>query len=419
MIKVELLAPAGDAKKLELAILYGADAVYVSGKDFGLRAKAGNFTDKELKLATEFAHSHGKRIYVTVNIFARNTDFEPLKKHLKFLESIKVDAVIVSDLGVLRLARENTNLEIHISTQANVLNKYTAQTYADLGASRIILARECSLDEIKEIAAHLKGRCEIEVFIHGAMCVSYSGRCLLSSYMDAQRQNTLKGQGDIQDIREANRGACMQPCRFKYALVEEHRPGIYFPIDQDKHGTYILNSRDLCLAGHLQELAAAGVTSFKIEGRTKSEYYVAGAVNTYRHLIDNLSLSIDAKQQNMHNANEKLFEELQKISHRPYTTGFLLGTPQQCYPSAAPNATHEFIAICVAPGTVQQRNAFEIGDTLEILSPNPKTLNKTFTVTKIITQDGEQISRAKKVQEILKINCPFELRSGDILRKKI
>lgn len=418
MMKVELLAPAGDSKKLELAILYGANAVYVSGKDFGLRAKAGNFTDKELKQATEFAHRHGKKIYVTVNIFARNTDFEPLKKHLKFLESIKVDAVIVSDLGVLRLARENTNLEIHISTQANVLNKYTAQTYADLGASRIILARECSLNEIKEIADHLKGRCEIEVFIHGAMCVSYSGRCLLSSYMDAQRQDTQARQGVMRDIREANRGACMQPCRFKYALVEEQRPGIYFPIDQDKHGTYILNSRDLCLANHLKDLAAAGVASFKIEGRTKSEYYVAGVVNTYRHLIDNLSLEAKAERKQNY-ANEELFEELQKISHRPYTTGFLLGAPQQCYPSAAPNATHEFIAICIAPETVQQRNAFEIGDTLEILSPNPSTLNKTFTVTNIITQNGEQITRAKKVQEVLKISCPFELQLGDILRKKI
>lgn len=418
MMKVELLVPAGDSKKLELAILYGADAVYVSGKDFGLRAKAGNFTDKELKQATEFAHRHGKKIYVTVNIFARNTDFEPLKKHLKFLESIKVDAVIISDLGVLRLARENTNLEIHISTQANVLNKYTAQTYADLGASRIILARECSLNEIKEIADHLKGRCEIEVFIHGAMCVSYSGRCLLSSYMDAQRQDTQNGQGIIQDVREANRGACIQPCRFKYALVEEQRPGIYFPIDQDKHGTYILNSRDLCLANHLKDLAAAGVASFKIEGRTKSEYYVAGVVNAYRHLIDNLSLEAKAERKQNY-TNEELFEELQKISHRPYSTGFLLGAPQQCYTSAAPNATHEFIAICIAPKTVQQRNAFEIGDTLEILSPNPSTLNKTFTVTNIIAQDGEQITRAKKVQEVLKINCPFELQPGDILRKKI
>jgi len=211
-MKPELLAPAGDFGKLKLALSYGADAVYVGGKDFGMRAKAGNFTDAELKQATEFVHARGKKIYVTVNIFARNADFAPLKTYLKFLDTIKVDAIIISDLGVLRLAREITKLEVHISTQANVLNKYTAEEYVKLGASRIILARECSLTEIREIAKHLKGRAEIECFVHGAMCVSYSGRCLLSAYMNGSE-------------RDANRGACIQACRFKYALVEEKRQG--------------------------------------------------------------------------------------------------------------------------------------------------------------------------------------------------
>ena len=378
--------------KLEIALLYGADAVYVGGKDFSLRAKAGNFTNEELKKATELVHSHGKKIYVTINIFARNADFEPIKEYLRFLQSINIDAVIVSDLGVLRLVRETTNLEIHVSTQANVLNKHTAQIYTDLGAKRIILARECSLDEIKEIAKHLEGKCEIEVFVHGAMCVSYSGRCLLSSYING-------------GSRDANRGACTQPCRFGYALVEEKRQGMYFPIEQDQHGSYILNSRDLCLANHLTDLADAGVTSFKIEGRTKSEYYVAGVVNTYRKLLNNEKIDY--------------ISELEKIAHRPYTTGFLFGDAEQYPTSPAPHASHEFVAICVEKNQVQHRNAFNIGDTLEILSPHANTFNKTFAVTRITNQDGEQLDRAKRVQEILTLDCPFELRPGDILRKKI
>lgn len=390
--EIELLAPAGDIKKLELAFLYGADAVYLGGKDFGLRAKSGNFNDDELKQAIGFAHARSKKVYVTVNIFARNADFEPIKKYLKFLESIKVDAVIVSDLGVLRLAHETTSLEIHISTQANVLNKYTAETYVNLGASRIILARECSLPEIKEIASHLKGKAEIEVFVHGAMCVSYSGRCLMSAYMNGAD-------------RDANRGACTQACRFKYALVEEKRPNEFFPISEDIRGSYILNSRDMCLADHLKDLADAGVVSVKIEGRTKSESYVAGVVNTYRKLLNGDKFD--------HHA------ELAKIAHRPYGTGFLFGEAKQYYESAAPHATHEFTAICTAPGLIEQRNVFEVGDTLEILSPNHNTFNKSFKVTSISTQNGEQIARAKRVQEILEIDCPFKLAPGDILRKKV
>ena len=465
--KIELLAPAGDFSKLKLALLYGADAVYVGGKDFGMRAKAGNFTDEELKQATEFVHASGKKIYVTVNIFARNTDFGPLKTYLKFLDIIKVDAVIVSDLGVLRLAKEITSLEVHISTQANVLNKYTAEEYVKLGASRIILARECSLAEIKEIAAHLNnsplrkrgggkaaGVCDIEVFIHGAMCVSYSGRCLLSAYLNGAD-------------RDANRGACIQACRFKYKVKypvapsapplflkgeffveEEKRPGQAFQIEEDSRGSYILNSRDLCLADHLKNLAAAGVKSFKIEGRTKSEYYAAGVVNTYRKLIDQI---FPFETKGWTPKADGVFDykkELEKISHRPYTTGFLFDEASQNYETSAPIATHEFVAIVISntpslaqrvppryntlefcnvvtrlysEGTypVEQRNAFSVGDTLEILSPNPETFNKTFTVTGITNSQSEQITRAKLVQEVLKIECPFELREGDILRRKV
>jgi len=389
-MKPELLAPAGDFGKLKLALLYGADAVYVGGKEFGMRAKCGNFTDEELKQATEFVHFHGKKIYVTINIFARNSDFAALVTYLKFLDRIKVDAVIVSDLGVLRMAREVTKLPVHISTQANVLNKYTAEEYVKLGASRIILARECSMQEIKEIAAHLKGRAEIECFVHGAMCVSYSGRCLLSAYLNGSD-------------RDANRGACIQACRFKYYLVEEKRLDQPFQIQEDARGSYILNSRDLCLADHLGDLAAAGVKSFKIEGRTKSEYYVSGVVNTYRHLLDGAKIDYRA--------------ELAKIAHRPYTTGFLFKEPQQNFEASAPVQTHEFVALCQGNGKIEHRNAFDVGDTLEILSPNPATFNKTFTVTRIVNSKGEKVPRAKLVQEILEIDCPFELREGDILRK--
>ena len=388
----ELLAPAGDMSKLKIALTYGADAVYLGGKSFGLRALAINFTDEELEKAVKYVHTAGKKAYVTLNIFARNNDFTALIKYAKFLESINVDAVIISDLGVMQAVKQNTKLEIHISTQANVLNKYTAEQYVNLGAKRIILARECSLAEIKEIAAHLRGRAEIEVFVHGAMCVSYSGRCLLSDYI-------------VGGNRISNRGACIQPCRFKYALVEEKREGEFFAIEEDNNGTYIMNSRDLCLIEHLDELANAGVTSFKIEGRTKSEHYVACVINAYRRVMN--GEKFDAHT------------ELEKVSHRPYTTGFVFDEQDKQYrESPIPHATHEFVGIVVAGGKVQHRNMFCIGDTLEILSPS-KSFNKTFTATEILNPDGASIPRAKNVQEILTLKCPHELHEGAILRKKM
>ena len=397
IMKIELLAPAGDINKLEIALLYGADAVYLGGTQFGLRAMSGNFTNEDIEKAVKMVHAQGKKVYVTLNIFARNDDFENIITYAKFLQSINVDAVIVSDLGVLSAVRENTNLDIHISTQANVLNKYTAEQYVKLGAKRIILARECNINEIREIANHLKGRAEIEVFVHGAICIAYSGRCMLSDYMNGQE-------------RSSNRGACTQPCRFKYNLVEEKRKEQYFEIQEDQNGTYIMNSRDLALINHLQGLADAGVTSFKIEGRTKTEYYVAGVVNAYRRAMDGEKFDY--------------MQELRKIYHRPYTSGFVFhetNKPQskQFTDSGAQQSTHKFVAIVLDnQNTIQHRNLFCVSDELEILSPT-SSHNKTFIVEQITNKNGENIERAQRVQEILTIKCPHALHKGDMLRKKI
>jgi len=403
MNKNELLAPAGDITKLKLAIKYGADGVYLGGR-FGLRASAA-VKDDYLEEAVSYAHSHGKKIYVTVNIFARNEDFNEIKIYLKRLEEIGVDAVIVSDLGVLRLVRKNTNLKIHISTQANVLNKYTAEEYTELGASRIILARECSLTEIKEIAAHLKNRCNIEVFVHGAMCVSYSGRCLISNYMTS---------------REANRGECTQPCRYKYtgsfaagSLIEEKRPSEHWDIEEDAHGTYVMNSKDLCLINHLDELADCGVSSFKIEGRMKSDYYVAATVNTYRRVLDG--------------ENFDYIKEIDKIPHRPWTTGFVFKNNDNLFIDHSKQiSTHEVVGKCLTSEGYQgyekilQRNVFCVGDELEILSPG-KNHNMTFKVLSIKDEQGQNVTRANKAGAVYFIEpdngLVFEF--DEFLRKRI
>ena len=386
MKNIELLAPAGDITRLKLAIKYGADAVYLGGR-FGLRAGAaltspnGSHEDK-LEEAVSYAHSHGKKVYITVNIFARNADFDQIKTYVKLLQEIGVDAVIVSDLGVLRLVRENTNLDIHISTQANVLNKFTAEEYVKLGAKRIILARECSLIEIKEIAAHIKNQCDIEIFVHGAMCVSYSGRCMISSYMTG---------------REANRGECAHPCRYKYtanfaegSLVEEKRPSEQWGIEEDTHGTYIMNSKDLCLINHLDELAACGITSFKIEGRMKSDYYVAATTNTYRKVMDGTKLNY--------------IKEINKIPHRPWTTGFVFKENDHLF-NGHPNSisTHDVVGMCLGyteeGEKILQRNVFNVGDELEILSFG-KNHNKTFKVKSIKDNRWQSVTRANKTAEI-------------------
>jgi len=390
--KPELLAPAGDMTKLKLAVKYGADAVYFGGR-FGLRAGAA-IDDEFLKEAVSYAHSFGKKAYITLNIFARNSDFNNIKTYIKQLEEIGADAVIVSDLGVLKLVRENSSLNIHISTQANVINKFTAQEYVNLGAKRIILARECSSKEIKEIADFIKDRCEIEIFVHGAMCVSYSGRCVISNYMTN---------------REANRGECSQPCRYKYftsgTLTEEKRPDEHWAVEEDANGTYIMNSKDLCLINHLDELTACGVTSFKIEGRMKSDYYTASAVNTYRRALNKEDFDF--------------ITEIDKSPHRPWTTGFVFEKNDNLFIKHTNQvSTHEVVGMCLGGNKILQRNVFNEGDELEILSPG-KNHNLTFIVKSIKDEQGQSITRANRAGAVYLIEIDgISLEPDEFLRKK-
>jgi len=400
---LELLAPAGNFEKMKIALAYGADAVYMAGKKFGLRAFADNFDLDELKQAVEYAHSLNRRVYITLNILAHENDFDGLKEYVEFLQDIKVDAVLVADLGIMQFVKTYApNLVIHISTQASVLNSYAVKTYASLGAKRIVLARECSLNEIKALRKSIPNDIELEAFVHGAMCISYSGRCLLSNYLTG---------------RDSNRGACVQACRWEYEISEKSRPDDKYPIQEDERGTYILNSKDLNMLEHLKELADAGVCSFKIEGRMKSPYYVANIVNAYRRAIDN----IDNTTQELLN---ELKTELVKTSHRKYTTGFYYGADdKECLESSYPVQTHEFMAQVLddADGEkvlVEMRNRFKVGDTLEVLSPND-TFNKHITITKMKSLNGEDIDDAKNVQEKLYLYTNLPLKRYDILRKKI
>lgn len=398
---IELLSPAGDMEKLKTAIYFGADAVYVAGKNFGLRAFAGNFDLNELEEATLFCHEKGKKIYVTVNIIAHNSDFEGLKEYLEFLQKIEVDGVIVADLGVASFVKKYApNLELHISTQANIINKYSAELMAHLGAKRIVLARELGLQEIKEIRAALPKDVELECFVHGAMCISYSGRCLLSNYLNG---------------RDSNKGACVQACRWEYSITEKSRKGQQYEIQEDDKGTYILNSKDLCMINHIQELIDAGVDSLKIEGRMKSPYYVATVTNAYRRKID----QIYGRTQNDIN----YVEEVEKTSHRLFTTGFFYpGENKENLLTSTPIQSHEFIAVVKNDAKdgfvlVEMRNQFKIGDELEVLSPND-TFNKKLVVTKILDEDRCELECARRVQQLLMLETDLPLKSGDILRRK-
>lgn len=392
---MELLAPAGNFDKLITAVHFGADAVYFAGKMYGLRAFAGNFEDDEIVKAMNYLHQHGKKGYVTLNIVANDSDFKHIDQFLELLVRAKVDGVIVSDTGMIYYIRKNfPSLNVHVSTQANVNNCYSAKFYADMGVTRIVLARELSLNQIKEIALAVGDKVELEAFVHGAMCISYSGRCLLSNYMTG---------------RDSNRGACVQACRWNYTIREVNKTEEY-PIEEDERGTYILNSKDLCMIKHLKELEDAGICSLKIEGRMKSDYYVASVVNAYRRALDNK------------NDIQTLEEELEKTSHRRYTTGFYFGSDDKEFlASSMPIQTAEFIAKVVEDsqkGTVkvEMRNRFKTGDELEVLSPTDSFLKK-IKITNIINAKGEPIDDCKRVQEIVTINCPLDLKQGDILRK--
>ena len=364
----ELLAPAGDMERLKMAVLYGADAVYLAGTDFGMRAFAGNFTPEELPQAVAYAHEHGVRVHCTINTMPRNDEVARLPEHLERLQDAGVDALIVADMGAFTLAGKYApRCERHISTQASICNYETARAWHDLGASRVILARELSLEEIRTIRAKTPLELEIEAFVHGAMCVSYSGRCLLSNYMTG---------------RDSSRGACAQPCRYQYALMEEKRPGEYFPVEEDEQGTYILNSRDMCMIDHLEDLMDAGLSSLKIEGRAKSAYYAAIVTAAYRHCLDDAAAGrpVDPVWR----------DEVEHVSHRPYSTGFYYGPPGQYYANSRYIREWQVVALvteCDSEGnaTLSLRNKFRTGDTVELVGPDLRP----FAMTVPVMTDGE------------------------------
>ncbi len=395
---MELLAPAGNFEKFETALHFGADAVYLAGGKFGLRAYAGNFSNEEMEKAVKMAHEKGKKAYVTINIIARDEDFVGLKDYLKFLQDIKVDAVIVADIGVLQFVRVHApNLAVHVSTQANIINSYSANLMAELGAKRLILARELTLEQIAQIRKNVPKKVEIEVFVHGAMCMAYSGRCLLSNYLTG---------------RDSNHGECVQACRWKYMVREVSRED-ELEVQEDEHGSYIFNSKDLNMLPFLGELEKIGVDSIKIEGRMKSAYYVATVVNAYRQALDILPKKPD----------KKLCEELLKASHRHYTTGFYFkDEKKQFTEDSMPVQDSEFVAIvsrdCDGKTVeLEMRNKFSVGDVLEILSPDTKIFNKKLKIEKITNSSGENVESAKVVQERVVVPCKFMLKVGDILRK--
>lgn len=401
----ELLAPAGNLEKLEVALAYGADAVYCGGKMFGLRAFSDNFDEIELKAGIAAAHRTGKKVYVTVNIFPHNEDLKALPDYLKFLHDSKADAAIISDLGVLRVAREAApDLPLHISTQANNTNWAAALMWRELGAERVVLAREISLEDIRIIRD--KTGVELEAFVHGAMCISYSGRCLMSNYFTG---------------RDANRGECAQPCRWKYHLMEETRPGQYFPVLEDERGTYVFNSKDLCLLAHIPALAEAGLSSLKIEGRMKSVHYVATVVKVYREALD----AYAANPQNYMVRNE-WWDELDKISHRPYTTGFYFNKTtheDQIYTHSTYDQTYDFVGLVRSfdPQTgyalVEQRNNMKVGEEIEVMLPGGP--NFTQMIARMLDDSGTDIQVAPHPQQLVTMPMAQPVGPNAMLRRKV
>lgn len=404
--KPELLAPAGDLEKLKIAITYGADAVYIGGQSFGLRAKAKNFDKETMKEGITFAHKHGAKVYITANIYAHNEDFSGLKDFFLEVQELGADALIISDPGVFSVARTTVpNMEIHISTQANNTNYMSAMFWKNLGASRVVVARELSLLEINQIVQNVEGL-EIESFVHGAMCISYSGRCLLSNYMTD---------------RDANRGGCSQACRWKYHLVEENRPGEYLPVYEDDRGTYIFNSKDLCMVTHIEDLIKSGISSFKIEGRMKTPYYVGTVVKAYRYAIDDYfkdPLLYESKK-------DFYFEEVQKNSHRHFSTGFYYGKTDetnQVYSTSSYIRTFDFVGIVLEYDehthfvTIEQRNKIVVGDVIEFFVS--KGENFSEKITEMYNEYDEKIMEAPHPQQIIKLKIDKPLKKFDMLRKQ-
>ncbi|EKX78281.1 U32 family peptidase [Clostridium botulinum CFSAN001628] len=403
MKKPELLAPAGNLEKLKTAINFGADAVYLGGSRLNLRAFADNFTDDELQEGIKYAHDRGRKVHVTINVFPRNEDFDGLEEYLKKLYEFNVDAIIVSDPGIIMTARETVpNLEIHLSTQANTVNFKTINFWYKQGVKRTVLARELTLEEIKTIREKIEKDCELEAFVHGSMCMSYSGRCLLSNYMTG---------------RDSNRGACAQPCRYKYYLMEEKREGEYFPILEDDKGTYIMNSKDMCMIEHIPELVQSGIDSFKIEGRMKSSFYVATVVKAYREAID--AYFEDPEN---YTFKERWMDYLKKASHRAYFTGFYFNDPnKQLHESSSYIRTCDIVGIVkkfneeTMEAIVEQRNKVLDGDELEVLRPEGPIFK--INIINMRDKNDKKIDSAPSAQMIFKVNTDKSLKENDILIK--
>lgn len=404
--KLELLIPASSLEVLKIAVIYGADAVYIGGEAFGLRAKAKNFTLEEMKEGIEFAHAHDCNVYVTANILAHNYDLDGARQYFKELKQIGPDALIISDPGMFTIAKEELpDIDIHISTQANNTNYMTYQFWWKQGAKRVVSARELSLNEIKQIREHIPDEMEIETFMHGAMCISYSGRCLLSSFMAG---------------RDANRGACTHPCRWKYSIVEESRPGEYMPVYENERGTYIFNSKDLCMIEHIPEMLNAGIDSFKIEGRMKTALYVATVARTYRLAIDEF-----IQDENLYKKRISFYKsEISKCTYRQYTTGFFFGKPDentQIYDTNTYIKEYTYLGIVGEQNAqglyhIEQRNKFSVGETIEVMRPNGD--NVLVTVKRITDERGVDMESAPHPKQQLYIDLGVKLEQYDVLRRK-
>ena len=398
--KPELLAPAGDMERLKMSVLYGADAVYLAGTSFGMRSFAGNFSPEELPEAVKYAHDHGVKVHVTVNTMPRGNEVVHLPAHLELLNEVGVDALIVADLGVFRMAEKYApRCERHMSTQVSIANAGCATAWYELGAKRVVLARELSLEEIATIRANTPKELEIETFAHGAMCVSYSGRCLLSNYMTG---------------RDSNRGACAQPCRYQYALMEEKRPGEYFPVFEDEKGTYIMNSRDMCMIDHIDDLMKVGVDCLKIEGRAKSAYYAAIVTGAYRHVIDDVVAGrpIDLVWR----------DEVEHVSHRHYSTGFFYGEPGQYFANSRYIRDWQVCAIvtdCDDNGmaTLTLRNKFTAGDKMEVVGPDLRPFELTIPVME--DMDGNPLEQPRTPQMLFRMQLPKKVPAMSILRHSV
>ena len=410
MRRPELLIPASSLEVLKIAVIYGADAVYIGGEAFGLRAKAKNFSMEEMREGIRFAHDHEVKVYVTANILAHNDDLEGVTEYFKELDSFakeeKPDALIIADPGVFMIAKEVCpDIERHISTQANNTNYETYRFWYGLGAKRVVSARELSLNEIKELRANIPDDLEIETFIHGAMCISYSGRCLLSNYFTG---------------RDANQGACTHPCRWKYSIVEETRPNEYMPVYENERGTYIFNSKDLCMIEHIPELMESGIDSFKIEGRMKTALYVATVARTYRKAIDDYKVSPELYKKNL----PWYLDQISNCTYRQFTTGFFFGKPSdeaQIYDNNTYLKEYTYLGIVGEQNEeglyrIEQRNKFSVGEEIEIMKPDGENL--TVTVKRIVDEDGADMESAPHPKQVLYIDLGHPLEKYDILRRK-